>query len=72
MMRLPDTVQINPDQHPEIEETIRNYIAENYPVLYIKRLKVRTYDKDKSTIDILKEEQPTFYKLFGKTIEKSS
>lgn len=58
------------DQHPEIEETIWNYIAENYPVPYIKRLKVRTYDKDKSSIDILKEEQPTFYKLFGKTIEK--
>ncbi|MDZ4122306.1 MAG: hypothetical protein U1C33_07775, partial [Candidatus Cloacimonadaceae bacterium] len=58
------------ETYPQIEETIRNYIVENYPILNIKRLKISIYDKNKSSLDIIKDEHPMIYKCFGKLIEK--
>ena len=57
-------------KHPDIEDTIRNYVAENYPVLIIKRFKVIVCDKNMSTLDLIKQYQPKIYKRFGKLIEK--
>jgi hypothetical protein len=58
------------DKYPDIDQSIMDYIAQYYPILFIKRLTVKVYDKDMSTLDLIREQHPKFYKYFGKLIEK--
>jgi hypothetical protein len=58
------------EKYPEIEETIKTHIAENYPILNIKRLKVLVCDKNMNRLELLKKEHPIIYKYFGRLIEK--
>lgn len=58
------------DKYPDIDQSIMDYIAQYYPILFIKRLQVNVYDKNMGMLDIIKEQHPRFYKHFGKMIEK--
>ncbi len=57
-------------KHQDIEETVKSFIAEKYPILIKKRFKVIVCDKNMSTLDLIKQSQPKIYKRFGKLIER--
>jgi hypothetical protein len=57
-------------KHTDIEETVKSFIAEKYPILIINRFKVIVCDKNMSTLDLIKQSQPKIFKQFGKLIER--
>ena len=57
-------------KYDDIEASIRDFIAENYPELNIPNLKVRAVDASLSKAELIRQSNPKLYKVFGKRIEK--
>jgi hypothetical protein len=57
-------------QHSNIEETVRQYIDDYYPLLAKSRLKVAVLDVAMSKAETIKQLHPKIYKKLGTVIEK--
>lgn len=57
-------------EHQDLDEPIRKYILDTYPILWKCSFRLIIADTDMTQADILKKYHPKAYKMFGKLVEK--
>jgi len=57
-------------EHQDLEDPIRQYILDTYPILKKCAFRLFVVDSSMSKVDILKKYNPRAYKIFGKIIEQ--